>query len=437
MKTMKQRHALGRPGVLLALVAVLCLGVGRDVPRLSLVLGSVEIGTGEPPVWRKAHGGELLAPGDAVRTGSGGRAEIALGAGTMRVYENSVLRLPSDGIDRRGVKEVEMDGGVSLFDILKRDKDEEDFKVRTPEAVVMVKGTRFSVDLNAGLAISVFRGLVGVHDLAQQLQHEVLVRPGFTAHEGAHGFDLKLEQRTDPWEAWAEQSPAAADDAADDHVLDAELSAAREAVFETMDPKMVFQIMHDNPELQQSMQTQLQSIEGMEALLQDHSMEEIMLGFESRMQETFGENFEGLESFEGNFEEAMFEEFSAYLTELGFEGDLDYSTFESFDPVLDDGSTAPELASNVVSIFEIIHFGSDFFVLQKSGSTDAWGLSDTGLHAWLHGNLDVSKLGQATAETSDTFEQALMDAVGADPGVASPDDVLNVLITLRAIELHQ
>jgi hypothetical protein len=172
-------------------------------PRLEVVTGSVELASGEPPVWRQAQVGDVLLPGDRLRTGADGRAELRLPSGSVRVYEDSVLRLPRPEEARDG-DFVELDRGSSLFDILKR--PDRSFEVRTPEGIAMVKGTRFSVAVEAdGSAVGVFRGLVAVTGLRDDGLREVLVRPGWAALGGAgQPFELQLlDAGSDPWESWS------------------------------------------------------------------------------------------------------------------------------------------------------------------------------------------------------------------------------------------
>jgi ferric-dicitrate binding protein FerR (iron transport regulator) len=167
-------------------------------PHIERTSGSVEIGTGEPPAWRPARAGDSLAPGDAVRTGRDGRAEVALPAGSVRLYGDSLLRLPvvADGVDA-----VELDSGSSLFDVLRRRDD--GFEVRTPEVVVSIKGTRFLVATGERPEVAVFHGTVGLREMHERA-HELLVREGFTAVGGGAGgsFELMWSGAPDPWEGW-------------------------------------------------------------------------------------------------------------------------------------------------------------------------------------------------------------------------------------------
>jgi hypothetical protein len=168
--------------------------------RLAITAGAVEIGRGEPPVWKPAENGDALGAGDLVRTGADGRAEVQVAGATVRLYPNSLLRLP-ESAPQGGGEAVELREGTSLFDVRKR-KDSP-FEVRTPEVVVSVKGTRFGVALGDGDAsVSVFRGLVGVRGgAAAAAAAETLVHPGFMAH-GSDRFELSWHGADDPWEDW-------------------------------------------------------------------------------------------------------------------------------------------------------------------------------------------------------------------------------------------
>jgi hypothetical protein len=187
----------------LAVVALLAATTASAEPRLTVVSGEVEIGRGEPPVWRVARTGDALGPGDRVRTGGGGRAEVDLGGALARLYENSLLRLPDGGA-------VGLERGGSLFDVTPR-TPADPFEVRTPEVVASVKGTRFAVLVaEAGAAVNVYEGLVGVRRGALETTREVLVREGFGAvgAGGSSSFELRLLPAADPWQGWSEGAPA-------------------------------------------------------------------------------------------------------------------------------------------------------------------------------------------------------------------------------------
>ena len=204
-ETRDDRRRAPVPGCLLALAVLAAATLAppparADTSHVARADGAVEIGTGTPPVWRAATVGDELAPGDAVRTGRDGRAELALAGGTVRLYGNSLLRLPAAAGD--GPERVRLDGGRSLFDVLHHPTGR--FEVETPEVVVSVKGTRFGVDLRAaGAEVAVYRGLVGVRELGATLELETLVREGFAAVGGRdRPFELLLNGAADPWEGF-------------------------------------------------------------------------------------------------------------------------------------------------------------------------------------------------------------------------------------------
>jgi hypothetical protein len=199
--------------------------------RIASATGAVEIGRGEPPVWQPAREGEDLAPGDAVRTGPGGRAAVEIRGATARLYENSMIRVPlAPGA-------VELERGSSLFEVILRDLRDV-FQVRTGEVVVSVKGTRFGVALDSGLAVvSVQRGTVGVRSPDTAPELEVLVQEGFAATGGTgRPFELTLISSDDPWDTWEAGAPLPEEIrgllnsvTAPDRELDAALRAGRGA----------------------------------------------------------------------------------------------------------------------------------------------------------------------------------------------------------------
>lgn len=169
--------------------------------RITETMGQVERGRGMPLEFEPVAPGDAVMPGDVIRTGRGGRVELVLGAGTARLYENSLLRVPADPKSRH---QMELEQGRSIFDVLKQSVKDR-FEVRTPEVVVSVKGTRFEVDLVGRLAeVAVFHGTVGVRAPDAALELETLVREGFAATGKADvPFELDVRPRTDPWESWA------------------------------------------------------------------------------------------------------------------------------------------------------------------------------------------------------------------------------------------
>ncbi|MEZ4334433.1 MAG: FecR family protein [Myxococcota bacterium] len=189
--------------------------------RILALDGPVEIGRGEPPVWATATVGATLRPGDALRTGAAARAEAFIRGATVRLYENSLLRIaasPASGVhpaatggaDLGSTLRLGLDQGRALFDVL-LGRDTRAVDVETPKVVVSVRGTRFSVDAVAH-AVSVFRGQVAVRGLADDVRNAILVRQGFSTRQLDGGrLELISLPVADPWNDWTRnaQYPAA------------------------------------------------------------------------------------------------------------------------------------------------------------------------------------------------------------------------------------
>lgn len=241
------------------LAAALCLGLllaasgpAWATPRFTVVEGQVEVSSLDPPSWHPAQVGDALRPGDAIRTGRASRAELDLGDATVRLYANTVLRLPPDAFVDGSSRAVELRDGHSLFDIMKRPRDRS-FEVRTPEAVALVKGTRFAVGIIAEhVTVSVFEGLVGVRSALQDLEREILVRPGFNAIGGVDdSFELLLERIPDPWESWSGGLPIRLPTSKHDVKPPAKIAvdAARELARESVSSDVIKHAARRNPRL--------------------------------------------------------------------------------------------------------------------------------------------------------------------------------------------
>jgi hypothetical protein len=190
--------------LILALAASASLGLASSALAANVVTrvsGRVEIGHGEPPAWRAARIGDEVGANDRVRTGADGRVEVEMEAGTMRVHENSMLRLPPA---TKNGQRVDLERGRSLFDVIRRATRH--FEVHTPTVVVSVKGTRFGVDTQQDVGeVAVYRGVVGVREAGIEDAIETLVREGFLA-TGGSGMPIELDVTPDgdPWASWAD-----------------------------------------------------------------------------------------------------------------------------------------------------------------------------------------------------------------------------------------
>jgi len=235
---MQRRHPKRHTLPLVWGLALLFWAQTSAAQQIGLARGEVEIGRGEPPAWSRAHTGDALQPGDRIRTGRSGRAEVTLAGATVRLYANSLLRLPAKPLANDGLSRgVDLEKGSSIFDVTHRKRDG-GFDVRTPEVVVSVKGTRFSVDADSA-RVAVYRGTIGVRALAAEIVDEMLVREGFGAQLAAGPMQLFLHRSDDPWDAWPGGAPLPArpDDARTpapqahrasvEHALDAAREASR------------------------------------------------------------------------------------------------------------------------------------------------------------------------------------------------------------------
>ena len=230
----------------LAIVALLATsGLAKADAIVRQVSGTVEIGRGEPPMWGPLAVGARVAPNERVRTGGDGRVELSLDAATLRVHENSLLRLPAADaqIDR-----VELDSGLSLFDVTHREGHQ--FEVRTPTVVVSVKGTRFGVesDAEAGV-VSVYRGVVGVRASDATEVVETLVHEGFLAMGGgAFPIELDVAPEGDAWSDW-QDFQAGATQRSSAKPRESEVERARTTLRRAVDVDVVKRAAERKPEI--------------------------------------------------------------------------------------------------------------------------------------------------------------------------------------------
>ena len=218
-------------------------GSVRSGDRIMATDGPVEIGRGAPMVWTPAAHGAALLPGDAIRTGPAARVEAFVRGATVRLYENSLLRIaaaPEPGVrpastgggDLGSTLRLGLDQGLALFDVL-LGRDVKAVDVETPKVVVSVRGTRFSVDAMAH-AVAVFRGQVAVRGLEDEVRKAILVRQGFSTRPlEKGGLELISLPMADPWDDWSRSAehPAAlqeGDERAQDRKLEGATKAARE-----------------------------------------------------------------------------------------------------------------------------------------------------------------------------------------------------------------
>lgn len=126
---------------------------------------------------------DVLNPGDTIRTGRNGRVLLTRGAETILIAPNSVIGLPTEAKDGMATTILQRAGSI-LLDVEKRNVKH--FEVETPYLAAVVKGTHFSVTINANSTrVEVSRGQVEVADFKSGQIAQVL--PGQTATAFANG----------------------------------------------------------------------------------------------------------------------------------------------------------------------------------------------------------------------------------------------------------
>ena len=88
-------------------------------PLITHIDGTVQVMGKNHSVWEPAEVGTLLLSGDIVKTGADANAEIMFMSGKIQLYQNSVLIIPSTGVQNRkkDIKEIIVENGSALFEI--------------------------------------------------------------------------------------------------------------------------------------------------------------------------------------------------------------------------------------------------------------------------------------------------------------------------------
>jgi len=126
---------------------------------------------------------DTLKPGDTIRTGRNGRVLLVRGEETILIAPNSVVGLPTEKKDGLSTTILQQAGSI-LLEVEKRNVKH--FEVETPYLAAVVKGTQFSVTVNAGnTRVDVSRGQVEVADFKSGQIAQVL--PGQAATSFTNG----------------------------------------------------------------------------------------------------------------------------------------------------------------------------------------------------------------------------------------------------------
>lgn len=158
-------------------VGVMAVKAGSDIV-LANAAGQVEVRNGQVTTWKSVSTGTSLHLGDVIRTGAKSRAEIRFESGIIRMYENTIMELPSQpqqlkvSSDSGQLKKVFLSKGRSLFEIFKN-RLSGGFEVSSPSLIAGVKGTTFRVTEEEGIkGVTVFEGIVSV---TNRQRHEEMI----------------------------------------------------------------------------------------------------------------------------------------------------------------------------------------------------------------------------------------------------------------------
>lgn len=198
---------------LVVAVAIACLdgspAFAQPARPLAVVLtvrGDAQVKPSGKP-WQGAQAGIALAPGDQVKTGADGEAELRFDEqlfNVIRVEPQTKLYLQKAMPIRLYVPQ----GNVSL--LIDDWDDQSRFEVRTPTAVTGVRGTGWSISAStARSAVSIFRGVVWVHGLTrgdQPLEYTEIqggYKTTVPALQGPGRLVPLTPEELAAWDAWA------------------------------------------------------------------------------------------------------------------------------------------------------------------------------------------------------------------------------------------
>jgi hypothetical protein len=169
------------------------LGVASAVqaaPALSALSGNVFIMKAGTRVWKPVGAGHALAAGDQVRTVAGASATIAFDDGSrINLGANGAFTLQESTADGTFLRLSLGSLRAWVNKALSRR-----FAVRTPTAVCSVRGTEFSVEVNAQghTSVQMFSGILAVAD---QRGNETLIRDRESLRVTERGFSAVEHRR--------------------------------------------------------------------------------------------------------------------------------------------------------------------------------------------------------------------------------------------------
>lgn len=163
-------------------------GSSPDTWIIGETAGPVDVQTAEGAPWTPAEAGAVLAGPATVRTGPDGGATLTRDDDRIVLSASTTVRLPGPDLDDSATRIVQPEG-EAFFEVGPRPGWT--FSVDTPYLAVVVKGTKFGVDVSeAGTSVAVSEGRVQVDRPGSDPAD---VSAGQTARSGvAPGSDISI-----------------------------------------------------------------------------------------------------------------------------------------------------------------------------------------------------------------------------------------------------
>ena len=144
--------------VIFFLSVFVSIGSSEELKRTATIAGfngEVMVKNPGPGSWAPAKVGDILSEGSFIKTGIGAKAVINIDNGQTAVVDVSEKSLVSfttlikDGITGMKKTLLDLSIGQVLIKAEKLDTPDSKFEVKTPTSVVGVRGTKFSVKVDA------------------------------------------------------------------------------------------------------------------------------------------------------------------------------------------------------------------------------------------------------------------------------------------------
>lgn len=185
-------------------------GIPAFHPVFTAIQGVVKVKSKRYSVWEPAEVGNLILSGDVIKTGSGAKAEISFASGDIRIYENTVIEIPTIGQHdrKKDIQDIFIDNGSGLFNIrplgVKRG-----FEFQTRYLQGGVKGTFFAVKTNEKRAmVAVFRGEVEVSDMERSPESKTTLSKGqgINVYDGSGFGEVRNFESASTWETLKDEN---------------------------------------------------------------------------------------------------------------------------------------------------------------------------------------------------------------------------------------